>query len=42
MAEYDFVKLNDKEFEALSTDILSNLEQCRVERFKAGKDGGID
>jgi hypothetical protein len=39
---YDFVALNDKEFEALATDILSVDLGVRVERFKPGKDLGVD
>lgn len=40
--EYDFSQLNDKEFESLSVDILSELYKTRIERFKSGKDRGID
>lgn len=39
---YDFSALNDKEFEILCTDILSTAEGARFERFKPGKDNGID
>ncbi len=42
MSEYDFSKLNDKEFESLSIDLLSKLEGKRIERFKPGKDSGVD
>jgi adenylate kinase family enzyme len=42
MANYDFRALNDKEFEALVSDLLSCELQVRFERFKAGRDGGID
>jgi hypothetical protein len=42
MSDYDFSSLNDKEFESLSTDILSCHFGQHVERFKAGKDGGVD
>jgi len=42
MTSYDLKKLNPREFESLSMDILSVLENVRVERFKSGKDGGID
>ncbi len=42
MNEYDFLKLNDKEFESLSVDIISEVEERRIERFKLGKDSGID
>jgi len=39
---YDFSQLNDKEFEILSTDLLSVLFGERIERFKPGKDSGVD
>lgn len=39
---YDFSQLNDKEFENLSIDLLSKLFNERIERFKPGKDSGID
>lgn len=42
MIDYDFSTLNDKEFESLSTDLISKYKDKRFERFKAGKDGGID
>lgn len=42
MNEYDFIKLNDKEFESLSIDLISKLEDRRIERFKPGKDTGVD
>ena len=42
MSEYDFSKLNDKEFESLSLDLISKLEGTRIERFKPGKDSGVD
>ena len=42
MANYDFISLNDKEFEILCADILSVNENNRFERFKAGRDGGVD
>jgi len=42
MNEYDFSKLNDKEFEALAIDLIAKLEGKRVERFKPGKDAGVD
>ena len=34
--------LNDKEFESLSIDLISKDKDKRFERFKAGKDSGID
>lgn len=42
MANYDFSSLNDKEFESLSTDVLSCYFGKHVERFKTGIDGGVD
>lgn len=42
MNDYDFSQINDKEFEILSCDLLSKLYDTRVERFKAGRDGGVD
>ncbi len=42
MIDYDFSTLNDKEFENLSIDLISKDKDKRFERFKAGKDGGID
>jgi broad-specificity NMP kinase len=39
---YDFSQLNDKEFESLSTDLLSIYFNTRIERFKTGKDQGVD
>ncbi|HEY0915724.1 MAG TPA: restriction endonuclease, partial [Solimonas sp.] len=42
MNSYNFSALNDKEFEALSVDLISQLVGTRVERFKAGRDEGID
>ena len=39
---YDFSQLNDKEFEVLSTDLLSLEVGKRIERFKPGKDAGVD
>lgn len=42
MSDYDFKPLNDKEFEILCADLLGNAEGHRFERFKAGKDGGVD
>lgn len=39
---YDFRSLNDKEFEAFVIDLLSMAEGRRFERFKPGKDGGVD
>lgn len=42
MSDYDFSSLNDKEFEELSADLLTCHLGSRVERFKAGQDGGVD
>lgn len=42
MADYDFATLNDKEFEVLCTDALSSREGRRFERFKPGRDAGVD
>lgn len=40
--EYDFSQLTDKELEILSADLLSEYLGTRFERFKPGKDGGVD
>jgi hypothetical protein len=40
--EYDFSKLNDREFEALGASIIEKILTTRVEIFKAGIDGGVD
>lgn len=42
MSNYDFKPLNDKEFEILCADLLGEVEGKRFERFKAGKDSGVD
>lgn len=42
MPDYDFKTLNDKEFEVLCTDLLSRFLDGRFERFKPGKDAGVD
>lgn len=42
MSDYDFKTLNDKEFEIFCADLLGEVEGHRFERFKAGKDSGID
>ena len=39
---YDFRALHDKEFEILCNDLLSKHESKSFERFKPGKDGGVD
>lgn len=42
MSDYDFQPLNDKEFEILCADLLGEIEGHRFERFKAGRDAGVD
>ena len=42
MVDYDFSSLNDKEFENISIELISRDQEKRFERFKEGKDGGID
>jgi hypothetical protein len=42
MTNYDFALLNDKEFEAFVADLLSEELKVRIERFKPGKDAGVD
>jgi hypothetical protein len=42
MKNYDFQALNDKEFEILCADLLSRRLGASVERFKPGKDEGVD
>lgn len=42
MHNYDFSNLNDKEFEALAIELLSKRENTLIERFKSGKDKGVD
>lgn len=42
MSDYDFKALNDKEFEILCADLLGEVEGRRFERFKAGRDAGVD
>ncbi len=42
MSEYDFKTLSDYDFEILARDLLQAEWDCRLESFKAGKDGGID
>lgn len=39
---YDFAQLNDKEFEGLGIDLISTVVKKRIERFKPGKDKGVD
>lgn len=40
--EYDFSKLNNREFEALGASIIEKKLNKRVEMFKPGRDGGVD
>lgn len=42
MNDYDFKTLNDKEFEILCSDLVGLIEQRQFERFKPGKDAGVD
>jgi adenylate kinase family enzyme len=42
MSDYDFKTLNDKEFEILCADLIGNVEGRIIERFKPGKDSGVD
>jgi adenylate kinase family enzyme len=42
MNNYDFRTLNDKEFEVLCADLLGETLGVRIERFKPGRDGGVD
>lgn len=42
MSDYDFKPLNDKEFEILCADLLGEVQGCRFERFKPGRDAGVD
>lgn len=42
MREYDLTVLNDKEFEVLVADLLAAEIGAPVERFKPGRDAGVD
>lgn len=42
MSNYDFKPLNDKEFESLCSDALGVYLNVRFERFKPGRDAGVD
>lgn len=42
VTSYDFTSLNDKEFEVFCADLLGANEGVRFERFKSGRDGGVD
>jgi adenylate kinase family enzyme len=40
--DYDFTRLNDKEFEVLGSDLIGGIKDVHFERFKPGRDGGVD
>lgn len=40
--EYDYSKLNDREFEILAASVIAKEHNKKVEIFKSGKDGGVD
>jgi len=40
--DYDFKTLDDKEFEIFCADLLGDVLGRRFERFKRGRDGGVD
>lgn len=40
--EYDFSKLNDREFEILAASVIEKHLKSKVEIFKSGRDGGVD
>ena len=42
MSDYTFETLNDKEFEVLTVDLLAKEFDTHIERFKSGRDGGVD
>ncbi len=42
MTGYELHRLNDKEFEALAVRVVQELVGKKVERFKPGKDSGVD
>lgn len=42
MSDYDFSRLNDKEFEVLCIDLIGAMKGVRFERFKPGRDAGVD
>lgn len=42
MQNYSLGNLNDKEFEVLVNDLVSRREGIRVDRYKPGKDEGVD
>lgn len=42
MTSYQLQNLNDKEFEVLGIEIIESILKVRIERFKPGKDKGVD
>jgi hypothetical protein len=42
MSDYDFKTLNDKEFEILAADLAGARDSVHFERFKPGRDLGVD
>jgi len=42
MIKYDFSAINDNDFEALACDVIGRELNTRIERFKPGKDKGVD
>jgi len=40
--EYNFSKLNDREFEILAASVIAKENKVKVEIFKSGRDGGVD
>jgi hypothetical protein len=42
VSNYNLLALDDKEFEALGADLIGTVHGVRVERFKPGKDAGVD
>ena len=42
MSDYDFSRLNDKEFEVFCIDLIGAMKGVRFERFKPGRDAGVD
>ena len=42
MKKYTFEELNDIEFESFVNDLFTNEYSWKIERYKEGRDGGID
>jgi Restriction endonuclease len=42
MHQYSFTTMNDKDFEALTCDLIGAHFKITIERFKSGKDKGVD